>query len=325
MLVTRTPLRISLGGGGTDLPSYYKAAGEGFLIAAAINKHIYVAVHDNFVDRYLLKYSAIEDVEFVHEIQHPLLREAMVHTNTMPGVEVTSIADIPAGTGLGSSGSFTVGLLKALYARQHQMVSAADLAAHACHLEIEVLDEPCGKQDQYIAALGGLTAFTFKSDGTVDAAPIQMDDLDRKDFEENLLLFYTGVQRRAADELNALDEGASAKASAIKSNLDQVRDMGYYSAEVLQKGDLDRFGKLLTEQWKLKLERSPSTVHRQVDSWISAGIDAGASGGKLVGAGGGGFLLFLAENKGLLRRQMREIGLPEVSIEFDYRGSTIIV
>lgn len=325
MLVTRTPLRISLGGGGTDLPSYYKAAGEGFLVAAAIDKHIYVAVHDNFVDRYLLKYSAIEDVEFVQEIQHPLLREALVHTNTMPGVEVTSIADIPAGTGLGSSGSFTVGLLKALYARQRRMVSAADLAADACHLEIEVLGEPCGKQDQYIAALGGLTAFTFKSDGTVQAAPIQMDDLDRKDFEENLLLFYSGVQRRAADELNALDEGANAKESAIKDNLDQVRDIGYCSAEALQSGDLDTFGKLMTKQWKLKFERSPSGVHREIDRWISVGIEAGASGGKLVGAGGGGFLLFLAENKGQLRRQMRELGLLEVSIGFDYHGSTILV
>jgi D-glycero-alpha-D-manno-heptose-7-phosphate kinase len=321
MLITRTPLRISLGGGGTDLPSYYEAAGGGFLIAAAINKYIYIAIHDNFVDRYLIKYSHIEDVQYAHEIVHPLIREAMTFTATESGVEITSIADIPAGTGLGSSGTFTVGLLKALYARQHKHVSNLEIAKQACHLEIERLCEPVGKQDQYIAAVGGLTSLTFHPDGTVDAASLRMDPLARKDLDEHLILFYTGVQRRAADELAALHEGASVEESSIRMNLDRVRELGRQSAAVLERGDLDTFGRLLTEQWQLKFERAPTTVHQKIDGWLTAGIEAGARGGKLVGAGGGGFLLFMAEDKSRVRRRMRDLGLREIDFSIDYDGS----
>ena len=323
MLITRTPLRISLGGGGTDLPSYYESAGEGFLLAAAINKYVYVAVHDNFAPKYLIKYSKIEDVDYPHEISHPLVREALIHTNTPSGVEISSLADIPAGTGLGSSGSFTVGLLKALYARQHQQRANTDIAADACYLEIDRLEEPVGKQDQYIAAVGGLTALTFATDGTVTPRSIEMDDIDRKDLEEHLLLFYTGVRRRAGDELSALHDGAKVEQSDIRENLDTVREIGYRSVQLLEDGDLDGFGRILTEQWRQKLHRSPTAIHKQVDEWISEALDAGAQGGKLVGAGGGGFLLVFAENRAPVRRTMREIGLREVDFPFDYLGSTI--
>jgi len=323
MLITRTPLRISLGGGGTDLPSYYENAGEGFLLAAAINKYIYVAVHDNFAPKYLIKYSKIEDVDYPHEINHPLVREALIYTNTPPGIEVSSLADIPAGTGLGSSGSFTVGLLKALYARQHQQRANTDIAADACHLEIDKLEEPVGKQDQYIAALGGLTSLTFAADGTVTPRSIEMDDIDRKDLEEHLLLFYTGVRRRAGDELSALHDGAKVEQSEIRENLDAVRDIGYRSVQLLEDGNLEGFGRILTEQWQLKLHRSTTPVHQQADGWINEAISAGAYGGKLVGAGGGGFLLIFADNRTPVRRKMREIGLREIDFSFDYLGSTV--
>ncbi len=323
MQISRTPLRISLGGGGTDLPSYYKQRGEGFLVAAAINKYIYVAAHDNFVDRYLIKYSSIEDVETLQEIKHPLIREALDLVGVGPGIEITSIADIPAGTGLGSSGAFAVGLLRALYSREHVQISSTEIASRACHLEMERLREPVGKQDQYIAALGGLTSFRY-TDESVEAQSISMDPLDRKSLDEHLLLFYTGIQRRASDELSALDAGASTSQSDIRRNLDQVLQLGYQAKDLLEQGSLDEFGRSLSEQWRMKFDRSPSKTHRDIDSLIKEGIAAGAEGGKLVGAGGGGFLLFFSEQKTALRKLMQSSGLPEIDFHFDYAGTTII-
>lgn len=323
MIVSRTPLRISLGGGGTDLPAYYRNNGGGFLVAAAIDKYIHVAINDAFVDRYILKYSRIEDVASINEIQHPLIREALKFTNAQPGIEISSIADIPAGTGLGSSGAFTVGLLKALHAHDRRYAAAETVAQQACHLEIEKLSEPVGKQDQYIAAVGGITAFEFHEDDSVSVMSVDMNTADRDAFEDHLMLFYTGVRRSASEELRALDEQASVSSSAIRQNLNDVKDAGRAAFKVLQDGDLFAFGQMLTEQWKLKLQRSPGMMHQQVDDWICAGISGGAIGGKLVGAGGGGFLLFLASDKQQLRETMKQVGLREVLINIDYRGSII--
>lgn len=323
MHISRTPLRISLGGGGTDLPSYYEQRGEGFLVAAAIDKYVYVATHDNFVDRYLLKYSKIEDAENLEDIENPIFREALRLAKVRPGVEITSIADIPAGTGLGSSGSFAVGLLKALYAREHVQVSNSELARQACYLEIDRLKEPVGKQDQYIAALGGLTSLRFTADQVV-AESISMDSVDRKTLDESLLLFYTGIRRSASDELMALDAGASGDDVEIRRNLDQVLELGYKARDLLQSGELEEFGLNLSAQWKMKYDRSPSRVHHDLDSLIQEGLAAGATGGKLVGAGGGGFLLFFAERKAELRKVMRNAGLREVDFKFDYVGTTVI-
>jgi D-glycero-alpha-D-manno-heptose-7-phosphate kinase len=323
MIISRTPLRISLGGGGTDLPSYYENNDGGFLIAAAITKYIYVSVHENFTDRFWLKYSSFEDIANIDDIQHPLMREALRHVGTNEYLEISSQADIPAGTGLGSSGTFAVGLLNALYASKHELVSKNDLASKACHLEIDVLGEPVGKQDQYIAAIGGLTALEFTTNGEVITRSISMNSLYRSDLEEQLMLFYTGVRRSASSELAALDSGASVKDSGIQQNLSQVKEIGYLSAETLERGDLVKFGTLLTEQWRLKFFRSPSPIHTEIDGWINEGLKAGAIGGKLVGAGGGGFLLFLADNKSQLRNRMQELGLREVKFGFDYKGSVI--
>ncbi|MGZ7006574.1 MAG: GHMP family kinase ATP-binding protein [Ilumatobacteraceae bacterium] len=325
MIITRTPLRISLGGGGTDLPSYYREAGHGFLIAAAITKYVYIAVNQNFGDHLLLKYSQIERVPKATDVVHPLLRECLLSTGTYNGVEISSMADIPTGTGLGSSGAFTVGVLKALRTYAHQSTSNLELAAEACAIEIERLGEPVGKQDQYISANGGITAFTFHDDERVEVERLELSPATRASVEDNLALFYTGVQRSASDVLAEEQSSASSDMSGLRDNLDRTRAIGYETRDALLADDLEQFGALLTDQWALKYARQRSATHDRVDSWIRAGIKAGAAGGKLVGAGGGGFLLFYAERKKELRAAMREFGLDEVRFRIDYEGSTAIV
>jgi D-glycero-alpha-D-manno-heptose-7-phosphate kinase len=235
------------------------------------------------------------------------------------------MADIPAGTGLGSSGAFTVGVLKALHAFKHEIVPNEQIAARACEIEIERLKEPIGKQDQYIAAVGGLTAFEFRADERVEVIPIALDESVRHRIEDNLLLFFTGVRRPASEVLAHEQSGTGRSPAKLDENLDAVRAIGHESLEALTKGDLAAFGELLSRQWRLKFDRSPTDIHQTVDGWIRCGITAGAAGGKLVGAGGGGFLLFYAEDKAALRAAMHELGLPEVRFAIDYHGTTTVV
>ncbi len=324
MIITRTPMRVSLGGGGTDLPSHYRVSG-GFLVAAAISRHVYIAVNQNFDDDILLKYSHIEKVARVADVRHPLLREALRLAGVERRVEISSMADIPANTGLGSSGSFTVGVLKALHAHQRRLVSNRELAEQACHIEIDRLGEPVGKQDQYIAALGGVTAFRFHPDDSVQVLPVPMSEDTRYRLEENLLLFYTGMRRSASEVLADQDAKSKAGHTETSSNLGRVTEIGEESFEALVSGDLPAFAKLMTLQWELKRQRSPSATNLEIDAWINAGLECGASGGKLVGAGGGGFLLFYSEAKADLRAAMSRLGLPEVRFSFDYEGSTLVV
>lgn len=325
MILTRTPLRISLGGGGTDLPSYYVSRGHGFLLAAAINRYVYVAVNSNFENKILLKYSQIENCDRIEDIRHPLLRECLRACGVSDSIEVSSMADIPAGTGLGSSGAFTVGVLKALKLFRHVSATNESIAQEACRIEIEILGEPVGKQDQFIAACGGINTFTFKDSGEVLIEALRLDPLVRLKLEENLLLFYTGLKRSASDALRDERSSIGADSSSLSSSLDQTREIGYHTKEVIEKGDLETFGSLLTKQWKLKFNRQPTPLHQNIDHWISKGIKAGALGGKLVGAGGGGFLLFYSDRKSELRKQMSILGLPEVPFGFDYEGSSIVV
>ncbi len=328
MIITRTPLRITLGGGGTDLPAYYREHG-GFLVAAAITKYVFIAVNRNFDGDLLLKYSQVERIAEPKDANHRLLREILLTTSVSAGVEISSMADIPAGTGLGSSGAFTVGALQALRAHRHEHPSNVELAELACHVELERLGEPIGKQDQYIAAVGGITAFTFNPDDTVGIAPVELAPSTRHQLEDNLVLFYTGIRRSASDVLavETSGDGAAGAPSAadLTANLHEVKALGHETAAALGCGDLDRFGTLLTEQWQRKFDRSPSAVHHRVDEWIRAGIDAGAAGGKLVGAGDGGFLLFYAEAKSDLRSTMAALGLDEVRFGIDALGATVIV
>jgi D-glycero-alpha-D-manno-heptose-7-phosphate kinase len=325
VIITRTPLRITLGGGGTDLPSYYRHHGGGFLVAAAITKYVYIAVNRNFEGGLLLKYSQIERVSDPRDVEHRLLREILLVTDMDTDIEISSMADIPAGTGLGSSGAFTVGALQAVRAHRHEHPSNTELAELACHVELERLGEPIGKQDQYIAAVGGIAGFEFHPDETVDVVPLDLAPGTRNLVEDNLVLFYTGIRRSASEVLADAAHGSGAAGGDLVANLDAVKALGRETAATLEKGDLVHFGELLTEQWNRKLERAPSPLHRQVDGWLRAGIAAGAAGGKLVGAGNGGFLLFYSEAKAELREAMAELGLDEVRFGIDSLGATVIV
>jgi len=324
MIITRSPLRITLGGGGTDLPSYYRRY-DGFLIAAAIDKYVYVTVMRPFVEGIFLKYSKLEHVERVDEIHHPIIREAirMLDFRT-PQVEITTLADIPAGTGLGSSGSFSTALLKALHAHRRRLLHPAELAELACHVEIERLGEPIGKQDQYIAAYGGVTCFTFHGDGTVTAEPLQVPMSVLFELEDNLLLFFTGFSRSASTLLEDQHTRTERMDTAMLENLHEVKRLGQRGRAALEQGQTAAFGELLDEQWQQKKRRSLGMSNPQIDDWYELGRRNGAIGGKLVGAGGGGFLLFYSEDHGRLRRAMAGAGLEEVRFRFDFEGTKVL-
>jgi D-glycero-alpha-D-manno-heptose-7-phosphate kinase len=324
MITTRSPLRISLGGGGTDLPSYYREHG-GFLIAGAIDKYVYVNVVRPFKAGIYLKYSKLEQVSAVDEIQHPIIREAirMLGFNT-PQIEITTLADIPAGTGLGSSGSFTTALLKALYMHRMRPIDPNNLARLACEIEIERLGEPVGKQDQYIAACGGLTCFTFNPDDSVDVEPLQISMDTRFDLEDNLLLFFTGFSRSAGSILQDQNTRTRSNDQEMVGNLHYVKELGLRSKQLLQAGRTADFGALMHEHWEHKKRRSGGMSNPQIDEWYELGMKSGATGGKLVGAGGGGFLLFYASDRNRLRHVMTAAGLQEVRFGFDFEGTKVV-
>jgi D-glycero-alpha-D-manno-heptose-7-phosphate kinase len=323
MLITRTPLRISIGGGGTDLPSYYRRRG-GVVISAAIDKYIYVAVNRTFTDDYFLKYSAIERVKTVDEIQHALLREALRLHDTGPRLELVSIADIPSGTGLGSSGTFTVGVLKALYALKREHVTAQRLAEEACSIEIDRLGQPVGKQDQYIAAFGGLTVFEFNEDDSVRVTPLAVDGSVIHELEERLLLFFTGYSREASAMLKDQQQKSDEGDSEMIANLDRTKELGLEIKQALEDRDVDTFGKLMHEHWVAKRARTKGMSNPQIDRWYETALANGALGGKIVGAGAGGFLMLLADDPTRVRRALVEDGMSEVRFSFDLDGSTVV-
>ena len=325
MIITRSPLRISLGGGGTDLPSYYKKH-SGFLIAAAIDRYVYITVHQTFVPELIVKYSKMERVACADQVQHPIIREAMKLVGVDGSyLELASMADIPAGTGLGSSGSFTTALLKALHAHKKNIIHPRDLAEQACHIEIDLLKEPIGKQDQYIAAYGGLTCFQFLPNGHVEATPLQVDPETLYNLEDNLLLFFTGYSRAASNILKEQDDKSRQSNKDMTDNLHFVKELGYQSQEALQVGDLHRFGELMNTHWEFKKKRSGGMSNPDIDAWYNLAIDNGALGGKLIGAGGGGFLMFYAQDKTKLRHAMIEAGLKEVRFRFDFEGTKVVI
>jgi len=323
MIISRTPLRISIGGGGTDLPSYYRKFG-GFVIAAAINKHIYVGINETFGGGYLLKYSSLEHALTIDEIRHSLIREVLRLHDVPAPIEVVSMADIPAGTGLGSSGAFTVGLLRAVHALKRKYVDPAVVAEEAAKIEIEVLQEPVGKQDQYIAAFGGLACFEFLEDGQVNVTPLNISNGTLYDLEENLLMFFTGYSRNASAVLDDQKTRSEVGDAAMIENLHYIKQLGLCIKLALEEGNVHRFGELMHEHWLRKRERSPGTSNERINRWYDIGHENGALGGKLVGAGGGGFLLFLAEDRDALRRVMQREGLREVRFAFDHEGSKLL-
>ncbi len=325
MIIARSPLRITLGGGGTDLPSYYRDY-EGFLVSAAIDKYVYVNVMRPFTGGIYLKYSQLEHVEQIADVKHPIIREAMQMLGfKTPQVEITTLADIPAGTGLGSSGSFTTALLKALYTHRKRHLHQEDLAELACHIEIDRLGEPIGKQDQYIAAVGGVTCFTFHKDDKVTAAPLGINMDTMFDLEDNLLLFFTGFSRSASGILKDQKVKSQQNDADMLNNLHYVKDLGYRSRDALVDGKTELFGELMHEHWEHKKRRSGGMSNPKIDEWYELGMKNGAVGGKLVGAGGGGFLMFMAHDRNKLRHAMAHAGLEEVRFKFDFEGTKVVM
>ncbi len=325
MIISRSPLRISLGGGGTDLASYYREH-EGFLIAAAIDKYVYCTVMRPFTEGIYLKYSQLEHTDRVDDVNHRIIREALrMQELKTPQIEITTLADIPAGTGLGSSGSFTTALLKALYSHRRRHIHAHELAELACHIEIDRLGEPIGKQDQFIAAYGGITCFTFHKDDRVSAVPLNISMATLHDLEDNLLLFFTGFSRSASSILKDQQVKSQANNAEMLANLHYVKDLGLRSKEALEQGDGVKFGQLMHEHWENKKKRSGGMSNPQIDTWYEAAMKNGAVGGKLVGAGGGGFLMFYASDRAKLRACMAEHKLEEVRFRFDFQGTQTVL
>ena len=324
MIIARSPLRISLGGGGTDLPSYYEKH-TGFLIAAAIDKYVYITLHETFVPDLIVKYSKLERVAEAAQLEHPIIREAFSLLGISgKSLELTSMADIPAGTGLGSSGSFTTALLKALHAHRKNLVHPAELAEQACEIELGRLKEPIGKQDQYIAAYGGITCFKFLPAGKVEAWPLKISEETRYNLEDNLLLFFTGYSRSASAILKEQDQKSKTADPAMLENLHFVKDLGLQSQKALESGALGEFARLMDVHWQRKKQRSGNMSNPKINEWYDLAMANGAAGGKLIGAGGGGFLMFYATDRTRLRHTMRNAGLQEVRFRFDFEGTRLV-
>jgi D-glycero-alpha-D-manno-heptose-7-phosphate kinase len=324
VIITRSPLRISLGGGGTDLPSYYREHG-GFVISAAIDKYVYITLHQTFFPDLIIKYSQMERVRRLDDVQHPLIREALrLADQEASYLEITSMSDIPAGTGLGSSGSFLTALLQALHVHSKTIVPKKDLAEQACHIEIDRLSEPVGKQDQYIAAFGGITCFEFRSDETVIVSPLKINTETLANLEDNLILFYTGYNRPASEVLRDQDQRSKSGDQTMVNNLHFTKQLGLASKEALEAGDLRKYAELMQLHWDHKRQRSKGMSNTEIDGWYEFACHNGALGGKLIGAGGGGFLMFYTEDKTRLRHAMRTTGLREVRVRFDFQGTILV-
>jgi D-glycero-alpha-D-manno-heptose-7-phosphate kinase len=324
MIITRSPLRISFGGGGTDLPSYYREHG-GFLVAGALDKYVYLTLHRTFGPDLIVKYSKLERVPAAAQLEHPIIREAFSLLG-MDGrsLELTSMADIPSGTGLGSSGSFTTALLKLLHTANKSLIAPAELAEQACRIEIDRLGEPVGKQDQYIAAIGGLTAFTFHPDGRVEYRPCRIAEETLFNLEDNLLLFFTGYARSASAILREQNDRLLRRDPAMLDHLHFTKDLGHQSLAALESGDLEEFARLMDVHWQRKRQRTAGMSNPLINGWYDCARAHGALGGKLIGAGGGGFLMFYAADKAGLRRALRAQGLQEVRFRFDFEGTKVV-
>lgn len=325
MIMTRTPLRISIGGGGTDLPSYYREFG-GFVISAAINKYVYISVNRSFFPGYFLKYSETEQVEDRRAIRHPLLREALAMHGIDTPLEVVSVADVPAGTGLGSSGSFTVGLMHALYAHKRHSVSAEQLVRNAIEIEMERLQEPTGKQDPYIAAYGGLLCQEYGRDETVRLRPLAMDDEALMELRDSLMLFFLGRTRSATALLQEQKCRCEIRDEQMLGSLHFTKQLGHEIGKVLESGRIYEYGGLLHEHWLSKRQRSQGMSNSAMDEIYCAARTSGrALGGKLVGAGGSGFFLLQTRDRKRLRDVMTGMGLSEMDFSFDFDGSVVLL
>jgi len=325
MIITRTPFRLTLGGGGTDLPSFYGDHG-GFILAAAIDKYMFLNVNTPIVDdKIRVRYTGSEMVDHVDDVKHTLAREALKYFGVTSGIEIVSIADIPSGTGLGSSSSYLVGLLNALHTLLQDQATPQKLAEEACRIELEVLRKPIGKQDQYMAAFGGLTTLDIDPEGNVSVKRLDLDMDLVESLEHNILMFYTHEMRDATTILKKQDAAARTKDRTVVRSLREIKDIGLEISDAISKGNLRRFGELLDVHWESKKRLSEGISNPRIDAWYELAKQNGAVGGKISGAGGGGFLmLYCEENKARLREVMRAAGLRELKFRFDFEGSKVV-
>jgi D-glycero-alpha-D-manno-heptose-7-phosphate kinase len=324
LIVSRTPFRLSLGGGGTDLPAYYKEHG-GFFISGAVDKYMHIVLNDRFEPGIRLSYSKTEIVESIEQIRHPSVRESLKLLGLRDKLEIVSLADVPASTGLGSSGSFTVGLLNALYARERIVKTPEEVAEAACEIAMNRLREPSGKQDEYTASLGGVRCYEIDTRGNVTSTDLGISESTLSELEYGIMMFYTGITRSAADILGKQQAQVSETGGEAVKKMHTIKAIGLESKKALESGDLGRFGELLHEHWTVKRGITDGMSTGKVDSWYSAARKAGALGGKLVGAGGGGFLmLFCQDGRERVRSALSRQGLTEMRFRFDFEGSKVI-
>lgn len=325
MIISRAPVRFSLGGGGTDIPAYYQQFG-GYLVASAIDKYVYVSANKRFYDDIRLSYSKTEIADNVDKIEHRIFREALRMTGVSRGIELTSVADVPANSGLGSSSSFTVALLNALHTYKRDFCSSRDLAEQACTLEMERLGEPIGKQDQYIAAFGGVTSFTFEPGGAVHVEPVPVDDTVLDDLQNNLCIIYSGVERAASVVLSEQGQRVRALDEGTVQRMHRIKALGYDVYKLLVSGNIDAYGELLHEHWTNKRKLASKMTDPVIDEHYEAARKAGAIGGKLMGAGGGGFFMFYTRpaDKRRVIEAMLARGLRQLRFRFDVDGARIV-
>jgi D-glycero-alpha-D-manno-heptose-7-phosphate kinase len=327
MILARAPYRISLGGGGTDLPSYYQEHG-GFILSAAVNKYLYIYANRPAADDFIrLKYSRYEQVSTPDEIQHDLVRPALKLLGIGGSLEIASMADVPAGTGLGSSGTYLVALLTALYELKREKVPTQALAEQACDIEMNIAGHPAGKHDPYLAAFGGFTCLDIDTAGRVKVSPLNISITAVEEFRSNVLLFYTGLTRSSSEILGDQRQDTERGERTVIESLHKTKELGYQIKDALEQGDLERFGLLLDEHWQNKKRRSNKISDSRIDQWYEVVKGCGGLGGKIMGAGGGGFFMFFCPNqcKGKIRKALAEAGLREMPYDFDFEGAKVLV
>ena len=327
MILVRAPFRMPLGGGGTDLPSYYSRYG-GFFVAAAINKYLYIYANRPAADDFIrVKYSRYEQVSHPDEVQHDLVRPALRKLNISGSLEIASMADVPAGTGLGSSSTYLVALLTALHELKREKVPTELVAEESCHIEIDLAGHPVGKQDHYAAAFGGITCFEIARDGRVEVSPLKISMSTVEDFRTSVLLFFTNITREANEILGRQAADTANNDPTMLDSLHCTKELGYRIKEVLEDGDLEAFGRLLHQHWENKKRRSVRISDSRIDRWYELARASGAVGGKIIGAGGGGFFMFYCPNgkKQQVRSVLAREGLRELSYDFDTEGAKVLV
>lgn len=324
MITSRAPVRISMGGGGTDLPSYYEQFG-GFLMAASINKYVYVMANKRFYESIRLSYSKTEIVDRVEDVEHGIFREAMKLVQVDGGIELVSIADVPAQCGLGTSSAFTVALLNALYAYKKSYRSLGEIAEAACHIEINMLKEPIGKQDQYTAAHGGFNAYWFEPDGNVVVEPVNLREENLEELRSNLFLFHMKKERKSGSVLQAQDKKTRDGDEEVVKRLHRIKQIGLETRRIFEKGDIDSFGEILHEHWLTKKGLSDNVSDAFIDEAYEHARRNGAIGGKIVGAGGGGFLLlYCPRERARLVSAMEKLDLSPMWFSFEHEGTKIV-